>query len=125
MTPGSPGYGLYQARDASLQAAKPEQAIEKDTPGRRIYAADAVSAAAGPRTQMLSYCAASAILRGKSQSGGYAGSRLRPELGHVSARQLALGGLIRPPVREAPVRRRPGSPASSTRGLPAPLQRPG
>ena len=27
--------------------------------------------------------------------------------------------------REAPVRRRPGSPASSTRGLPAPLQRPG
>ena len=38
---------------------------------------------------------------------------------------LALGGVILPPVREAPVRRRPGSPASSTRGLPARLQRPG
>ena len=32
--PGSPGYGLHQARDASLQAAKPEHAIEKDVPCR-------------------------------------------------------------------------------------------
>src|SRR6266702_1166927 len=102
--PGSPGYGLHQARDASLQAAKPEHATEKVTPCR-IYAADAVSAAARTHTQMLPFCAASAILPGKPQSGGYAGSRLRPELGHVSARQLALGGLIRPPVREAPLQR--------------------
>ena len=64
--PGSPGHGLHQARDASLQAAKPEHATEKDAPERRVYAADAVSAAA--RTQMLPFCAASAILPGKSQS---------------------------------------------------------
>ena len=30
--PGPPVYGLHQARDASLQAAKPEHAIGKDTP---------------------------------------------------------------------------------------------
>jgi hypothetical protein len=37
--PGSPGYGLHQAHDSSRQAAKPEHAIEKDTPERRVYAA--------------------------------------------------------------------------------------
>jgi len=35
--PGSPGYDLHQARDASLQAAKPERAIEPDAPERRFW----------------------------------------------------------------------------------------
>ncbi len=34
--PGSPGYDLHQARDASLQVAKPEQTIETDAPDRRF-----------------------------------------------------------------------------------------
>jgi len=33
--PGSPGYGLHQARDASLQVAKPEHTIKTDPPDRR------------------------------------------------------------------------------------------
>jgi hypothetical protein len=32
--PGSPGYDLHQARDASLQVAKPEHTIETDAPCR-------------------------------------------------------------------------------------------
>ena len=57
----------------------------------RIYAEDAVSAAA--RTALR--CSRSVPRRQSCQAslnqGGYAGSRLRPELGHVSALQLFTG----------------------------------
>ena len=51
--PGSPGYDLHQARDASLQIAKPEHKIETGAPELPNRRGERRAGSAGQRMQII------------------------------------------------------------------------